>query len=283
MLPDRIRLSVWSRFYRGKNPRWNPLYHDAALRYAPGARMELVPGDVISDSLAFTGVYELAMTRRVVELASAGGTFIDVGANLGYFALLWAAARPDNRCLAFEASPRNIEILRRNIRRNGFESQIEVIPHAAGKSPGKFHFDPGPAEQTGWGGLTFEVAADGVEVDVVRIDDMVSAEHTVALLKVDIEGADSWALMGSQRLLEARSVQEIWFEQNKPRIRALGLAEDAAQDYLQSLGYSLQAMSDASSELVEWSAIPNGRDRPPDAVKTTPSEGCACDNRSARR
>jgi len=34
---------------------------------------------------------------------------VEVGANIGYFAALWAAMSPRARCVAFEASPRNIE------------------------------------------------------------------------------------------------------------------------------------------------------------------------------
>lgn len=215
--------------------------------------MDLVPGDVISDSIAFTGIYELAVTRRVVELAKGGGTFVDVGANLGYFSLLWAATKPGNQCLAFEASPRNIHRLRENIRRNSLESQIEVIPHAAGKARGKLHFDAGPEDQTGWGGFTTD-SKSGIEVDVVRIDESVPTNIPISLLKVDIEGADAWALMGCDRLLKARQVKQIWFEQNKPRMQALGIPESAAQDYLRSVGYSPQPLDDTRGDLVEWCA-----------------------------
>jgi len=69
MLPDRLRLAAWSRFYRGRHLDWAPLYERASLRYAPGVTLEALPGDVISDSIAFTGIYELSLTRRVAELA----------------------------------------------------------------------------------------------------------------------------------------------------------------------------------------------------------------------
>src|SRR6266567_5214739 len=257
LLPDRLRIAAWARLYRGSHSRWTPLYQRAVLRYAPRVSMELVPGDVISDCIAFTGVYELPLTRRVSELAGIGGTLVEVGANLGYFALLWAAADPENKCIAFEASPRNVEILRRNISRNGFGSQVEVLPVAAGKVPGKLRFDPGPIEQTGWGGFVTGDAAGVIEVDVVRVDEVVPSAKSIALLKVDIEGADAWALMGCERLLKARAVREVWFEQNKPRIRSLGIPLDAAQDYLRSVGYLPRPLGNESDELVEWSAAPS--------------------------
>src|ERR1700712_2741202 len=102
MLPDRLRVALWARLYRSSQSRWLPLYKSARLRHAPLVKMDLVPGDVISDCIAFTGVYEPVLTRRLVEMAQQGGTLIDIGANLGYFSLIWAACKPSNKCIAFE-------------------------------------------------------------------------------------------------------------------------------------------------------------------------------------
>jgi hypothetical protein len=75
---------------------------------------------------------------------------------------------------------------------------------------------------------------------------------------VDIEGADTWALTGCERLLRRRLVREVWYEQNKPRMRALGIPLDAAQDYLRSVGYEPSPHGDPAEEMVEWSAVPRG-------------------------
>jgi hypothetical protein len=95
-----------------------------------------------------------------------------------------------------------------------------------------------------------------VDVDVVRIDSVILSLKPISLLKVDIEGADAWALMGSERLLKAKAVEEIWFEQNKPRMQALGIPLDAAQEFLASVGYSSAPNGSDSGDLVEWTAIP---------------------------
>ncbi len=255
VLPDRVALSIWARLYRHRPNSWASLCRDAPLRYAPDVRMELVPGDLISGAIACTGVYDPRLSRRVVELASAGGLFVDVGANLGYFSLLWAAGHPDNRCVAFEASATNVDLLRRNVRRNGFEQRIHVLPVAAGESRGTVRFDPGPLEQTGWGGIAASGATDGVLVEMVRVDEVIGDEQ-VALLKIDIEGAEAWALKGCDRLLKQHAVRELWFEQNKPRSRALGIPERAALDYLSTLNYVPRPMSDPEDDVVEWSAVP---------------------------
>ncbi|MBI3450112.1 MAG: FkbM family methyltransferase [Acidobacteria bacterium] len=255
VLPDRLRLAAWSRLYRGRHAGWTPLYERAELRFAPGVGLELIPGDVISDSIAFTGLYELDLTHRVVEIARRGGTMVEVVANLGYFAALWAAMSPGGRCIAFEASPRNIELLGRNMSRNGFSDRVQIVPRAAGAAAGRLHFDVGPLSQTGWGGLVNRPGGKSIDVDVVRVDEVVPLGDPIDFLKIDVEGADTWVLMGCERLLESRRVREIWFEQNKPRMAALGIPMGAAQRCLESFGYRPRAHGDPDAEIVEWSAV----------------------------
>src|SRR4051794_19965608 len=103
-LPLRLRIAAWARLYRPAGPRWTALYENATLAFASHVAMEVVPGDVISDCIAFTGVWELKLSRRLHKIARSGGVMVDIGANLGYFSLLWAAATPNNHCFSFEAS-----------------------------------------------------------------------------------------------------------------------------------------------------------------------------------
>lgn len=255
MLPGRVRLSVWSRLYRGSHARRQHLYTSASLYYATGTTMRLLPGDVISDSIAFTGIYELALSRRLCALARRGGTMIDVGANLGYFSLLWAAARPGNSCIALEASPRNVDLLCQNVSRNGMDQQIRVLPCAAGAARGTLSFDPGPADQTGWGGFTRQSTDRSMDVDVVRVDEQVDA-GSIALLKIDAEGADTWVLEGCERLLQARAIHEIWYEQNAVRMEGLGISMDAAGLLLGNFGYTAVPHGDPGLPVVTWRATP---------------------------
>jgi hypothetical protein len=61
---------------------------------------------------------------------------------------------------------------------------------------------------------------------------------------------------GCERLLRARAVRELWFEQNKPRMRALGIPLDRAADCLRDLGYHATPDDDATGDVVEWRAVP---------------------------
>jgi FkbM family methyltransferase len=179
---------------------------------------------------------------------------VDVGANLGYFSLLWAASHPANKCIAFEAAPRNLDILRDNVEQNGLGTKIRIIPKAAAAQSGKLFFDLGPEDQRGWGGIASARGERQIEVEAVRIDEEVAKDEPIALLKVDVEGADAWALMGCDKLLRAKLVEEIWFEQNKPRMKMLGIQENAAQEYLASVGYCCISHDNLDKPVVQWSA-----------------------------
>lgn len=255
VLPDRLRGLLVPRFRRRRNA-WLPLYRDAVLRFAPRHTLELVPGDVISDSIAFSGIWDLRLSRHLLRRARPGGVMVEVGANLGYFSVLWAAANANNRAIAFEASPRNVELLRRNVARNDLGTRIQVIPCAAGRHAGSMPFDVGPPDQTGWGGLTTASGGGTVVVDVVRVDEAVETSGEIAFLKVDVEGADTWVLMGCERLLRERRIAEIWFEQNIPRMHALGIGATEAGEFLRSVGYELTPLGSPSAEVVDWLATP---------------------------
>jgi FkbM family methyltransferase len=256
LLPARFRGPLLDRYYRARRGRWLGLYQDAELLAASGVSMQLVPGDLLSDQIAFTGMYEDDLTQRVIALGREGGNMIDIGANLGYFSLLWVSCHPGNQCVAFEAAPRNLEILRANVARNGMEQKIKIVPAAAAREHGKLSFDPGPEDQRGWGGISLQKNATQIDVDAVRVDETMSLNEPIALLKVDVEGADAWALMGCERLLKTRLVKEVWFEQNKPRMELLGIPVAAAQDYLESMGYTCTARNNRNDALVEWRAVP---------------------------
>jgi FkbM family methyltransferase len=214
----------------------------------------LSPGDVIGDYLAFTGIYELESSRRIIELGRAGGTLIDVGANMGYFSLLFAQAHPNNRVHAFEASPQIAARLRANVAAAGLTERIHIYDHAVAEHAGTLRFDPGPAQQSGWGGLS---TVGSMDVVAKRLDACMDNQQHIRLLKIDIEGADTWALRSAAGLFEHGQVDEIWFEQHKPRMRSLDIGEHEAAEWLRARGYTLRPRSDPHDELVDWVATPS--------------------------
>ena len=109
---------LFFRFYHPLNKKYEPLFDCVALKYAKGKKLKLVPTDFMHGLIAFTGVYEEALTKSIIEKTPKGGVFVDVGANAGYFCVVLHAHNPTGKVYAFEASPRNWTLLESNVSDN---------------------------------------------------------------------------------------------------------------------------------------------------------------------
>lgn len=255
-LPNWLQEKLFFRFFYPVKEEWYSLFAAASLKYAPGIRMDLLPTDLMHAQIALFGVYEKSLSKHLADIARKGGVMIDIGANAGYFSLIWAAANPTNRVVAFEPSPRNVEILGKNKHSNGFDEQIRVFAYALGRSNDVLDFDLGPNEQTGWGGLALSSSANSIKIPVKRLDEIIDKDSKIDFMKIDVEGADTWVLMGAENLLRNKSVNEIYYEQSKPRLRQLGIRDDDASDFLCSVGYLTVPLTNPSADVVVWRAVP---------------------------
>ncbi|HRJ09068.1 MAG TPA: FkbM family methyltransferase [Prosthecobacter sp.] len=203
--------------------------------------MRLSPSDSFHGEIAFCGIYEADESRAIHMLAKEqGGLLVDVGANYGYYTLLWCAARPDNRAVAIEASPRNAQALRENVARNNLTSRVRVVECAVTRETGRISFDLGSAEETGWGGIASGLEGGTISVPAERLDRLVS--EPVRVLKVDCEGADAWVVEGATALLDSGNISHVFFEENVWRQERLGIAAGSAQDRLRRAGFEIQGI-----------------------------------------
>jgi FkbM family methyltransferase len=252
-LPAWLRQRVYFKLYRRCDPAWRDLFTAAPLAVTPKVTMyDLVPGDEISGMIAFLGFYEWELTKQIAQHARRGGLLVDVGANMGYFTLLWTALNATSEAVAFEPSPRNITLLRNNIAQNHCEDRVSVIAKAAGDRNGTVSFDMGPVEQTGWGGIAEGLAGNSTLVPMVRLDEQLP-DKEIEVLKIDTEGADTLVLYGCERLLKARKVRTIYFEENADKISRIGLKRSEAQDFLRSMNYDCRSFRGSETE---WFAHP---------------------------
>lgn len=118
-----------------------------------------------------------------------GGTFIDVGANIGYYSLM-AAKLGANKVISFE--PNNILLRRfeynRNI--NNFKNKISIEPIALGAESGNSTMTI--SENDLGTGTLLDVSTTGniIKVKVDRIDEFLAKRRikSIDALKIDVEG-----------------------------------------------------------------------------------------------
>lgn len=94
-----------------------------------------------------------------------------------------------------------------------------------------------------------------LEVEVVRLDDVLFQEKSIVLLKIDTEGADYLVLRGCEQLLQSRRIRDFRFEEYKPRMQQMGIELGESQQFLSSLGCTVTPELNPASDSVEWSAI----------------------------
>ena len=177
-----------------------------AVRAKEGFLVHVDPTDyAVGHTISLTGTYEPEVTATVRSLLRPGATFVDAGANVGWFSLL--AARlvgPSGRVLAVDPNPLNCDRARRGAKDNGFEN-VDVFAVALSDRTGVVAL-----ETDGSNGRI--VPVDGPPPQPVKANFVVAARTLDSLLndagvthvdvvKLDVEGAEPLVLAGAAEML----------------------------------------------------------------------------------
>jgi FkbM family methyltransferase len=171
-----------------------------------GARIEARLPDMIPMYVYLFGVWEPDITSFIRARLGPGDTFIDVGANVGYHALL--AARQvggAGRVAAIEASPAIFRSLQVNLALNGDAGGVRAVNMAASDATGTVRIHPGPDNHLGQS-TTLESRgfAPGAEVPAATLADLLKPHEieTARIVKIDVEGAEDRVLAGMRDFLQ---------------------------------------------------------------------------------
>ena len=154
------------------------------------------------------GLHEMQVQEALRRCLPEGGTFVDVGAHIGFMSL--CAARivgPEGNVVAIEPVPENSAAVRRNAELNGF-GHIRVIEAAASSRAGEAELIT--VSDTLWTRLDHvgdhPLAVGRSPVRTVALDDLVEAGDVAVpdVVKIDVEGAELEVLAGMRGLLAQR-------------------------------------------------------------------------------
>jgi FkbM family methyltransferase len=139
--------------------------------------------------------YEPHVTSAVRELLHTGDTFVDVGANLGFFTALAAHLVGENgKVVAIEPMDKNLQLIYATVWRNRFRN-VEVMPFAASDDAGLLPMTTGGATSNGQAARHVD-GLPGLFAQAKRLDDLLGDLAALDLLKIDIEGLELLALRG---------------------------------------------------------------------------------------
>lgn len=162
-----------------------------------GLRMALDPHELVDGLLLFVPhLFDRAERRFLERHLRPGDTFLDLGAHIGFYALLAArTVGPDGRVVAVEPDPVSRARLVRHLEGNGL-TWVEVEAVGLSDRRERRRLVPGPSGNRGATRLVPSAKAGGIEVDCLPIADLLDRLQItdVAAAKLDLEGLDADAL-----------------------------------------------------------------------------------------
>jgi len=226
-------------WFRGKGRLFNLLCPNWGTKEATlfGYTVRLDLSDLIQRNV-YLGTYEPEESSLIRRFLRSGITFVDVGANVGYYSLMAAAAAgPSGRVVAIEPNPDLCEGLEETIRNNRIRNMI-LEQAAVGK-------------ETGWADLfvpthpgnnTATLIPNGggspIRVRVITLDEYLEQQQiaTVDFLKIDVEGFEDKVLEGARCALRAKRIRAVLCEFNGTWLRARGATPRDCFDLIRSFG-----------------------------------------------
>jgi FkbM family methyltransferase len=248
--PIEIASRIYGRFHR---PCTYVGDHTLLTQTVFGHLIHLDTRDTsLLPSLVAYGYWETGVTRALLRVVRPGQRVIEVGANVGYYTLLFAArVGPQGSVTAFDANPRAVELLRRTLAANGLALAARVVPMAVTDRPGRVTLHRlarqqgsssiyafGPDDLAIW-----DDQATPLDVEATSLDAFFGGDAPpVDLVKIDAEGAEPAILAGMQRLLARSPHVRLVMELIPASLRRAGHDPRAFLASLERLGFRLRTI-----------------------------------------
>jgi len=225
--------------------------------------------DIIQQYIYYFGVWEPQITAWISRCLAPGDTFVDVGANIGYYSLL--ASRlvgSSGKVVAIEASPKTFSELTHNLEINGVKN-VRAVNLAASEYEGHVKVYRGHEHNTG---LTTLLDGQGFELEcevhALPLSRILSLEelNSARLIKIDVEGAE-WSVVAGlgPPNSQGRPDLEILIEVNPDLLARQGKTPEALLRPFHDAGYHAYALENDYSPL---SYIPPPTEKRPQRVRS---------------
>ena len=147
----------------------------------------------------------LERIRQVLAQGESSGAAIDAGAFVGTHSIYFARFCSLRPVISFEANAGTFPILLSNVRTNGLEGIVVPINRALGLRRGQAEVISGPMDNQSASSVRYLEEGSTGHVTVSTLDDEVSQRKLglVALIKIDVEGAELEVLRGGIKTILA--------------------------------------------------------------------------------
>jgi FkbM family methyltransferase len=204
------------------------------------------PVSLMGEALCNQGECEPGMRHNIEHALRPGSTFVDLGANEGYFTVIGARlVGPTGRVLAVEPQKRLLPIIAENLTRNGLHN-VTVLDIAIGGCEGQQELYLTSDTNTGASGLSrserLTLAAQRVRVR--RLEDVLREQeiYRVDFMKIDIEGSEYEAILASPEVFRRQRVAVLGMELHPALLASRGKNAADLMKFLADCGYRMSVM-----------------------------------------
>ncbi|OGG41020.1 hypothetical protein A2118_02125 [Candidatus Kaiserbacteria bacterium GWA2_50_9] len=171
---------------------------------------------------------ELPVEDFLVQFIKEGDVCVDVGANVGFYTLLFSALVGERgRVYAFEPTPRTFGILRKN---SSDKQNVTLVNVALMEMEGERNLADYGAEKSGLNTVLPKSSNNGIRPSLLSVEvmtlDSYCFVHNIrpTFIKIDVEGAEEMVLMGGRKTLAEHHpvlIVEVQREASQPVVALL--------------------------------------------------------------
>jgi FkbM family methyltransferase len=197
-------------------------------------------------------VYEPFETEFFKKEIKKGDVVLDIGANIGYYTLIFARLVGENgRAIAFEPEPANFALLKKNVRINDYRNVI-LVQKAITNETGKIKLYLS-RDKDNRGDHRIYDSGDGrkfIEIEAIQLDDYFKDYNgKIDYIKMDIQGAEAGAIQGMSMLLEKNKDIKIVTEFWPIGLKRFGSSPEEYLKILIKYGFKLYHINEQEKEI----------------------------------
>jgi FkbM family methyltransferase len=215
----RVKYRIWFFIFRNKNK--NKRFFE---RKVNGSSMVLDSTDRgISRELLYVGRREHFSTEFIQKFLEPGDVCIDIGSNIGYYALLESRFIGNSgKIFAIEPSHQNIKLLNKNIKINNYNNIVSFQKAVGSKNHSGFLGLSESANQHSFVNKNLGPSILTEEVQIVSLDTFLAGKPYPQFIRMDLEGYEGEIIKGMKGIFRENKPLKIFIEFHTPLLKDNG-------------------------------------------------------------
>lgn len=197
----------------------------------------------ISRELVLYGYHELNSTNEVKKIIKPGMRILEIGANIGYYALIETTLAGKNGFLyAFEPSPFNFSLLKKNLEINNIKN-TELYQKAIGakNTTSKFYVADKSNLSSFIKRFDMDMYKNGsiIDMEMITLEKFLEDKEQIDFIRMDVEGYENEVLKGAQNILKINPPKHFFIEIHSELLHKKNNSAREIVNYLRNLGYEV--------------------------------------------